>query len=230
MKKSNPDYSFRYSYEKPKPKPAFRMSMTLWLIIINVIFYFIALILGYFYGDNVMNNIALQPLAILQYQKLWTIITSMFMHGSVIHLAVNMISLMFLGSFLERIIGKKKFLVSYIICGIVASIFFVILALLFKSDLSVAAVGASGAIFGIGGILAVVTPKVPVYIMFIPIAMPMWFGIVLMLAVMWLISAAVGLPIGNTAHLGGFIAGLAYGFYLRIRYKERMKRLDRVLR
>jgi len=225
------DYSFTYRYETPKPKPKTSwLSMTLLLIIINVIFFIIVLALQAVYGDQFLTNIALQPLAILHGEKLWTIVTSMFMHGSIWHLAINMLSLMFLGSFLERIIGKKKFIVSYIIFGIVASLFFVFLALAFNQDLSISAVGASGAIFGIGGLLAVLTPRVPVYMMFIPIAMPMWLGIVLSLAVMWLVSAAARLPIGNTAHLGGFVSGLAYGFYLRFRYKKKVAQLDKVFR
>lgn len=212
-----------------KPKKRF-FNITLILIILNVLFYIAVLILQSVYGDSVLENIAVQPSFILNGDKLWTIVTSMFMHGSILHLFVNMLSLMFLGSFLERLIGSKRFTFIYLLSGIIASLAFVFLALAFNQDLNIPAVGASGAIFSIGGMLAVLTPRLPIYIMLIPIPMPMWLGIVLMLVLMWVISAVAGLPIGNFAHLGGFIAGLTYGFYLRIKYKRKMRILDRVFR
>jgi len=201
------------------------LNITLILIVINTLFYILTLLLYYIYGEIIFQNIALQPAFILKGKKIWTIITSMFMHASFPHLFVNMISLMFLGSFLERLIGSRRFLLVYLLSGIIASLAFVVFAMF--GDLNVSAVGASGAIFGIGGVLAVITPRLPVYILFIPIAMPMWLGIVLMLVLIWIVSAIAGLPIGNTAHLGGFIAGLVYGFYLRFKYKRRVALLDR---
>lgn len=221
-------YQYQITHNQ-KPKKRF-WNVTLILIALNVFFFLAIIALQYASGDSIFQNIALQPSFILKGERLWTIITSMFMHGSITHLLVNMLSLMFLGSFLERLIGSKKFLAIYLISGIIASLMFVFLTFAFNQDLTIPAVGASGAIFGIGGMLAVLTPRVPVYILFIPIAIPMWLGITLMLALMWLISAVAGLPIGNFAHLGGFIAGLAYGFYLRIKNKKKMKVLDRVFR
>lgn len=224
--------TYRYGDSESRartPKSKF-YNITLILIVLNVVFFIIMLVLQSSYGNVAFENVAIQPSYILQGEKLWTIVTSMFMHGSLAHLFVNMLSLLFIGSFLERLIGSKKFLFIYLVAGIVASLAFVFLALAFDQDLTIPAVGASGAIFGIGGVLAVLTPKLPVYIMFIPIAMPMWLGIVLLLVVMWLVSAAVGLPIGNTAHLGGFIAGLIYGFYLRIKYKKKVAILDKYFR
>jgi len=205
-----------------------KASITFWLIAANF-FAFLVLLAVSFKNPNAMIAVAIQPSSILHGKYLWTLITSMFMHGSPTHLFVNMLSLLFLGSFLERILGRKRFFWFYMIAGIFAALFFVAIAAMTGIDLDAYAVGASGAIFGIGGLLAVLTPKLPVYIMFIPIAMPMWFGIALSLAVMWLVSAFAGLPIGNTAHLGGLIAGLVYGFYLRRRYPRRIKLLNRFL-
>jgi membrane associated rhomboid family serine protease len=68
----------------------------------------------------------------------------------------------------------------------------------------------------------ILTPKVPVYIFFIPIAMPLWIGMLIMLFGLWVLSASVGLPIGNSAHLGGFITGIFYGIYLRTKYPRRV--------
>jgi membrane associated rhomboid family serine protease len=216
------------------------LSGTLILIIINVIIFFVAYPLSFVY-ENILQHVAIQPATILQGQYLWTIITSMFMHASIFHIFVNMLSLMFIGSFAERLIGKKRFIIFYLISGIIAGLFFVFLALIprdfnsiitafLQQDLNSMAVGASGAIFAIAGLLAVLTPKIKVYIMFIPIPMPLWLGITIMLAGLWTISIIAGIPIGNTAHLGGLLVGLGYGFYLRKKHARKVKMLDRYFR
>lgn len=227
-------YSRKYYYRKARPKS--RISLTLLLILINAAFFLITLSLLTVFGEKIIYSIALQPSSALI--KPWTFITSMFMHGSFFHLFVNMVSLFFLGSFLEKLIGKKRFFTIYMITGIVGGLFFLLFSLsplssipgIGISDPEMIAVGASGAIFGLGGVLAVLTPRVPVYLMFIPIAMPLWFGILLMFTILYIITATAGLPIGNAAHLGGLVVGLAYGFYLRFRYKKKVAVLDRYFR
>ena len=192
------------------------------IIAINFVFYMLALV-AMMASPKVIEYIALRPDYILQGKYLWTILTSMFMHGSPFHLFANMFSLFFLGSFLERLIGRKKFLWLYMIAGVVASLFFVFFAYISNSGLDTPAVGASGAIFGVAGMLAVLTPRMPVYVMFIPIAMPMWFGVLLIMFGLWIVSAAFNLPIGNLAHFGGLLVGLAYAFYLRHKYKRKTR-------
>ncbi len=204
------------------------MSITLALIISNFILFLLVLALMAF-RINLIDYIGIMPSRILSGQHLWTVITNMFMHASPSHLLMNMMSLLFLGSFLERVLGKKRFFIFYMAAGIFAGLFFVFISAIFNIELNTIAVGASGAIFGIAGLLAVVTPKLPVYILFIPIPVPMWLASILILVIMWLFSAVAGLPIGNTAHLGGLIFGVAYGGYLRTRYKRRIYLLNRFL-
>ena len=215
------------------------LSATLMLIIINAIIFIIVYPLS-FVNENILYYLAIQPASILSGMYLWTIITSMFMHASIMHIFVNMLSLMFLGSFTERVIGKKRFIIFYLVSGIIASLFFVFLALIprdfspiltaiFQQDPMALAVGASGAIFAIAGLLAVLTPKIKVYIMFIPIPMPLWFAVIIMLTALWTLSIIAGIPIGNTAHLGGLLVGLGYGFYLRKKHKRKVALLNKYL-
>jgi len=138
-----------------------------------------------------------------------------------------MFSLLFVGNLVERIIGKKRFLYFYLLAGLVAGIFFVLISLFFPSE-NVYAVGASGAIFGLIGLLMVLTPNLPVYMMFIPIPIKMKYAAPAMLVILWLVSILGNVPVGNTAHLGGFVFGLAYGFYLRKRYKNKTRYLNKV--
>ncbi|PIN78018.1 hypothetical protein COV15_00765 [Candidatus Woesearchaeota archaeon CG10_big_fil_rev_8_21_14_0_10_34_12] len=197
------------------------------ILLINVVFFILASILLVLNLDFI-QYIALQPAAALQGKNLWTLVTSMFMHANFTHLAVNMISLFFLGSFVEKVIGKKRFLFFYLLSGIFAGIFFVLIAGTFNFDLNTYAVGASGALFGLAGLLAVLLPKLKVLVFFI-IPMPMWAAVFFLLAVLWLISLSAGIPIGNTAHLGGLILGLVYGFYLRKKYSRKINMLNRML-
>jgi len=190
------------------------------LIGANVVFFIVSLtILD-------IRSVALLPEQILQGKSLWTFITSMFMHAGIGHLFVNMISLMFIGGFVEKLIGWRRFLGLYFAAGIFAGLFFVLVAAVLGTDLNVYAVGASGAIFGLGGLLAVLTPRLPVLVFFI-IPLPMWMAMAFLMIVLWALSAGLGLPIGNTAHLGGLLVGLGYGFYLKKKYPHKTKMISR---
>jgi membrane associated rhomboid family serine protease len=197
-------------------------SLTNILILINVAV-FIAVFVASFFNQQIINYFSLSPQLVLQGKNIWTIFTSIFMHAGFFHLFVNMMSLFFLGNFLEMLIGGKRFIGIYLISGIAGSLAYIYLTLLFGQNMTIPAVGASGAIFGLAGILAVLTPKMKVFIFPIPIAMPMWIGVISIMALFWILSAAFNLPIGNNAHLGGFIAGLTYAFYLRLKYRHKTR-------
>jgi uncharacterized protein len=205
-----------------------KFGITTWILIINVIFFLISTIfISIFGAEQVFYWIALQPNAFFS-GAVWTLITSMFMHGSLTHLFVNMVSLFFIGNFVEKLIGRKRYLWFYLISGIIAGLTFVFLAYFFGTGIGenifgsaqVFAVGASGAIFALGGLLAILTPKMRVYVFFF-IPMQMWIAMVVLLVVLWVASISAGLPFGNTAHFGGLLAGVIYGVYLKKKYKRK---------
>jgi hypothetical protein len=113
-----------------------------------------------------------------------------------------MFALALFGTILEKLIGSKRFLILYISAGF-ASAFVSI-------PLYGAVLGASGAIFGVMGMLAILRPKMIVWVFGFP--MPMALA-----AVFWAIGDFVGLflPSGtaNAAHLAGLAVGLGFGFY-----------------
>ena len=212
-----------------------KYSITNWLIIINVIVFLLALLMmGVVGAEIVFSWIALQPNAFFTGQ-VWPLLTSMFMHGNFTHLFVNMVSLFFIGNFIEKLVGRKRFFWLYMISGIIAGLMFVFLAYffgvngvgirVFGSPL-IPAVGASGAIFALGGLLAILTPKLRVYVMFV-IPMQMWIAMVVLLGGFWLASIFGNLPIGNTAHFGGLLIGVVYGIYLRKKYPKKTAMLSR---
>lgn len=205
------------------------------IILVNFVAFVIYAILTYIYGSVAVDHmLAIQPYMILQGKRLWTFVTSMFLHVGLGHLMANMISLIFVGGFIEKLIGKKRFLYVYFVGGFIASVFFVLFAGLlgttplgerfFGNPLSLA-MGASGAIFAVMGLLAVLIPKMKVLVFFI-IPMPMWAAIIGLTFVMWLFSASLSLPIGNTAHLGGLIVGVIYGIYLKWKYPHKTKMIS----
>lgn len=220
-----------------------RTSLTNLIIYINVIVFIIVTLLIAF---NVAGEIKESDAGILKYLALspelftygyfWTLITSMFMHAGFGHLLVNMVSMFFIGNLIEKIIGRKRFLWFYMIAGIVAGLSFVGLAYLglffgggqsFLGEIGNFAVGASGALFGLGGLLAVLIPRLRVFVFFF-IPMPMWLAMVVLMFGIWILSAFGGLPIGNTAHFGGLVVGVIYGFYLRNKYARKVAVLNRI--
>jgi len=208
-------------------RQGFLSTYTGMIIAANVVFFIGALVLINSIGDiNAFSFIALMPATVLGGHNLWTFLTSMFMHAGFGHLLVNMISLMFIGSFVEKLVGKKRFIGLYFIGGLFAGVLFVLIAFFTGMDLNVYAVGASGAIFALGGLLAVLTPRLPVLVFFI-IPMPMWAAMGVLMFGLWALSLGLGLPIGNTAHLGGLIVGLGYGFYLKKKFPRKTKMISK---
>jgi len=92
-------------------------------------------------------------------------------------------------------------------------------------------VGASGAIFAVAGLFVVLLPKLKFSIIFLPFWSFSAYKIIpIILFAMWALSISLGLPIGNTAHFGGFIAGITYGFYLKTKYKNKVMMLQSYFR
>src|SRR3989338_7597220 len=144
----------------------------------------------------------------------WTLITSIFIHGSMGHLLGNIFALGLFGSILERIHGTKKFLLVFFASGIVSGI-----ASSFFYD---AALGASGSIFGVLGMLAAIRPKMIVWTYGVP--MPMFVA-----AGFWLVLDIAGTfyptNIANLAHISGLIFCIVVGITQRKPHAKEKKPL-----
>jgi membrane associated rhomboid family serine protease len=177
----------------------FSLNAVWFLIAVNVLVFVFTLV-----RPEAVYFLGLTPAYFLQ--QPWTIITNLFVHGGIAHIVVNMISLYFLGSFVLRLLGEKKFLLVYFVGGIIGNIFY-----LFLGPRLIPGVGASGAIFALGGVLAIMAPKLPVFMFFVPVPIPLWIAIIVFL----LISFFPG--IAWQAHLGGLLVGVVAGYYFRRR-------------
>ncbi len=167
------------------------------LITVNVLIFIVTLV-----RPEAIFFLGLQPANFLHHP--WTIISSMFAHGGFGHILCNMVSLYFLGSFLIRLVGEGNFLKLYFLGGVVGNLLFILLA----SPFSIG-VGASGAVFALGGALVIITPKLPVFIFPLPIPIPLWIAILIFLLISFRPSIAW------QAHLGGLIAGLIAGYFFK---------------
>lgn len=134
----------------------------------------------------------------------------MFTHANWDHILFNMIALYFYGMYVLALVGEANFFIVYFIGGLVGNVLFLLLANPYDI-----AVGASGAIFALGGTLVVMRPRLKVMIFPIPIPMDLWIAILIMA----LISLAPG--IGWQAHLGGLITGIVAGYFFRRKERRR---------
>ena len=135
----------------------------------------------------------------------WILLTSMFLHGSPMHLVFNMYALAMFGPLLEQKIGAKRFLFVYLATGFIASF----LSSFFYSS----ALGASGAIMGMLGVLIILMPDLPLLLFFV-IPTPLWLAGVIF-ALIDLFGVFFPSNVGNIAHLFGLGAGLLYGLHLK---------------
>lgn len=172
------------------------------LVAVNII-YFIVI-----YANGGFNNVTMVEFGaaftpyITQRGEYYRIFTSMFMHFGIEHLISNMLALMVLGEALETYVGKIKYLIIYLLSGIIGGIVSVI-AYTLKGSVVVSA-GASGAIFGILGGLLCVTLKRRIGVGRERIDP----GRLIMFALLSILSGFNDTGIDNYAHIGGLISGV----------------------
>jgi len=143
------------------------------------------------------------------FQRPWQLVTSIFLHGSFDHYLVNAIVLFFFGSELERRVGGSSYLKIFLLSGIFGNLMY--LAFSEVTSSSVPALGASGAIYGVMGTLAVIAPEIRVLLFFV---VPMNIRLVVVLFALYnlfLTPFSIFTGVAYVAHLGGLIVGLYYG-------------------
>ncbi|MFH1289917.1 MAG: rhomboid family intramembrane serine protease [Nanoarchaeota archaeon] len=146
----------------------------------------------------------------LSWQQPWRFVTSIFLHGGLAHLVLNLFALLLFGSILEKLINSKRFFIVFFITGILANL----ISMNFYSS----SLGASGAIFGIIGCLIFVRPMMTIWAFGMP--MPLFLA-----GILWAGADLLGTygfftgnPIdntGNIAHLSGMLFGLIFGYFYR---------------
>lgn len=144
-----------------------------------------------------------------------TLITSMFMHGGWAHLGGNMLYLAIFGDNLENRLGHLRYLIFYLLTGIIASLVHVVSTFVLGQDLLVPSLGASGAISGVlGGYISLFPRRrVTVFVFWFLAEVPaivvlgLWIVLQVVSGFGALGEAAAG-GVAYAAHIGGFFAGL----------------------
>ncbi len=145
-----------------------------------------------------------------------TLVTSMFLHGGLMHLLGNMLFLWVFGDNIEDAMGHARFVGFYLLCGVAAALTHVAVA----PATPVPMVGASGAISGVLGAYLLLYPKarVAVLILYLPFAFPAYVLLLLWIGFQLLAAGGGGQPgVAWYAHIGGFFAGMALVVPLRHR-------------
>lgn len=199
--------------------------VTLALIAANVAVFLYQVSLGPAAEKRLLYSMALIPAELTRgidvgaptLHPVWlTLFTSMFLHGSWMHLLGNMLYLWIFGDNIEALFGSAKYLLFYLACGVAAMLAHVAA----NPGSMVPALGASGAIAGVLGAYAVKFPGARVYtLLFIfpfiqTVALPalillgFWFVYQVLLGAFSLVPGAGGAGVAFFAHIGGFIAGM----------------------
>ncbi len=147
----------------------------------------------------------------------WRFLTSMFLHGNFSHLFFNMFALFLFGMILEKNVGKIEFLKIFLTGGIIGSVIYFLTILLGIAS-PTPALGASGGVYAILGALAILTPNLRIFLLFIPMRMRQ-------AAIVWVIIEFLGVfndssGIASAAHLGGLLFGILYAMNFKKKVYE----------
>jgi membrane associated rhomboid family serine protease len=200
--------------------PTRRPSLLTWgLILINFGVYFY-LAQNPVMGENAIARYAVIPADITAGRHLGTLITSMFLHASLLHVGGNMLFLWIFGNNVEDKLGEIKFLIIYFAAGIAGSL----LQVYISPTSTVPMLGASGAISGILAAYVLYFPRarvltfiVPFFFITISAYLVIGYWIALQLLNAFLGLGVTGGGVAYFAHVGGFASGLILAILLRPR-------------
>jgi Uncharacterized membrane protein (homolog of Drosophila rhomboid) len=212
----------RHGYAEKRALPLWKSiltSPTYIIILICVLFQIITMLSPYVTIFNYILNLSLlysswEYIAI----RPWTLITYMFLHAGIFHIFFNMMTLYFFGPYLEKLIGKKSFVIMYLISGVVSAIGFILL----EGSPNAWLVGASGAVSGVLGAVAILNPNLQVYVYFIPMKIKYMIVFYALISILFMSTGGTSL-IAHAAHLSGIIIGLAFGLYYKKRIVNRIR-------
>ncbi|MFQ5552895.1 MAG: rhomboid family intramembrane serine protease [Thermoplasmata archaeon] len=182
------------------------------LVLANLALFLFLILLAVFSTDPglsafIRQNLLFKPEDLVDL-RLWTLITSMFLHASVLHVIFNILFLYLLGLPLEDRIGGRAFAIIYLSTGLAASVLFAVV----EWGNQVAALGASGAIMGIAGAFLALYPRERIFFILVFLILPrvrvyLAVGVVL-LGEALLLVLQVQDGVAHAAHMGGIGFGI----------------------
>ena len=164
---------------------------------------------------NLLGGAAFGPNDALAVPEYYTLLSYMFLHGDIFHLASNMLFLWVFGDNVEDAMGHAKFLVFYVLCGIAAALAHTVM----QPASNIPLIGASGSVAGVIAAYLILHPRVRVWVLafrFIPLRISAAFALgawMLMQIVMLVLPQ--GDHVAWWAHIGGVLAGAVLVLFMR---------------
>lgn len=203
------------------------------LLIANVAVF----VLQQWFGEWLILNFALWPLGPHQVYgiengvalrvgfEIWQVLSYGFLHGSVMHIAFNMLALWMFGGPIERLFGSRPFAIYYLVCVIGAAAAQLLVVRFFTGGFY-PTLGASGGVMGLLLAFGMMYPQARVMALLIPVPMPAWLFVILY-GVMELIFGITRTQSGvaHFAHLGGMVVGWVLIQYWRGRLPIKPRRI-----
>jgi membrane associated rhomboid family serine protease len=207
--------------------------VTYCLILANVTVFYVFELNPFVDFQSVMDNLIFIPYEPNVWNILVSAFTSLFLHGSGGHLWGNMIFLWVVGTVVERRIGGRRFLLLYLITGLMANFTFILVTFL-ATGAPGHILGASGSIAGIMGVFAVrcyfksmvfPLPILGIFSLIFPISFKVRLNSLVIIGLFFLMDLSGGIGqitghnasnIGHWAHIGGMLAGIGLAFFLKL--------------
>jgi membrane associated rhomboid family serine protease len=192
--------------------------VTWFLILVNVLMFAVELGGSDAEGQAIVNAFGVTPATMIggsMPTPVFTLLTYMFLHGDLGHIFGNMLFLWVFGDDVEEALGRRRFLLFYLLCGVIGALAFVASNPKFDGPL----IGASGAISGVVVAYAMLRPcaKVTVLVAVIPLRINAYWVIgAFVLTQLWNLELAGKSDVAYWCHLGGMLAGAALFPLLRL--------------
>lgn len=155
-------------------------------------------------NHRLLNMLILHPYTLVRYNRYYTLITSGFVHGSVMHLMFNMFTFYFFAFQLESIIGSLRFAIIYFVSLVAADLTTIIKH---KDNPDYSALGASGAISAVVFSSIMYVPTAKMYVMLLPIGIPAFIFGPLYLTYCYYAAKHQQDNVNHDAHLWGALSG-----------------------
>ncbi|KUK03809.1 MAG: Rhomboid family protein [Thermotoga sp. 50_1627] len=187
-----------------------RVKLTHLILFVNVLIMFVMMIAkltsSFRNEAYLLLNFGAQYGPLVANGEWYRTVTAIFVHGGILHLLFNSYALFYFGTIVESIYGPEKFVVLYLLSGLVGN---VATHLLYYKSVSV---GASGAIFGLVGVLFILGFKrdAPFYVRSVT-----GYALLPMIIFNVVYGFLPGSGINNAAHLGGFFTGILMGYLIK---------------
>lgn len=174
------------------------------IIIINVIVF----IAGAIFSDQLTWVLSLHDVTSDRFRP-YQLFTYMFVHGGFFHIFFNMLLLSFMAPILEEFWGQKRFLLFYMIAGIGAGVFHILMALFFDVGHFDVMLGASGAVYGVMTAFGIIFPNMELRLLFLPFAFKAKY-LVMVLGSIAIYSGFTARADGvaHLTHLGGIVIAI----------------------